>query len=197
MRQVWMTRKLVVLMTAVSVFGCSDVSRVTPGYVNPASGEFARAVMIKGPLLVRIAGSPYAAPAQAVEWRIEQSMAQALSWYANPRFSTDPAKAVGGSFYVSLIFNTGYVGAGQCGLQTPEGGAPQPQGAVEISAAFCDGTDLLATAAGSLPRSAGMDDPAFALLLGDITRALFSFPELLPWSRGIRIGVLRESALSG
>lgn len=195
MRQLRIALRLVPRLAAlvfglnICMAGCSNGSRVTPGYVNPGAWEFARGVMAKGPLLVRVSGTPYAAPRQVIDARIEHSMQQALTWYANPRFSTDPASAVGGSFFVSLIFNTGYVGASQCALQSNAGGAPQSQGAIQLSAAFCDGDELLATAAGSLPHSTGIDDPVFAFLLGEITRSLFATPPLHPWPRGIGIGL--------
>ncbi|NJO56643.1 MAG: hypothetical protein HC834_10280 [Rhodospirillales bacterium] len=92
-----------VLIMAGWLTAC-DAPVVSPGYVNPGSWDFAKAVMAKGPMLVRVAGTPYPVSQQALAEVIEREMAKGIFWYANPRFSTDPAKAVGGPFYVSLIF---------------------------------------------------------------------------------------------
>lgn len=167
---------------------CSGVSRVSPGYVNPASGQFAEAVMDKGPLLLRIAGTPYAGVENRLALQVEYEMAQALAWTANPRFSTDPAKAAGGSFFVSLVFNQGYMGTGQCAATPTAGGQPLPGGRVEVSAAFCDGTDQLGSVAGTLDESSGLDDPRFASLIHDVALTLFPSRRSSPLGLGIGVG---------
>lgn len=187
MRNCLIRSSLTALVCLVILTACG-ATRVTPGYVNSGSWSFAQAVMNKGPMLVRIYGSPYAASEGVVERRIEDEMARGIPWLAGARFSADPARAVGGPFYVSLIFNTNYVGAGQCALTAPSGGPPSTDGAVQVSAAFCDGSDQLGTVAGSLAQSSGPDDPQFAALIQQATQALFPTESFPPRGIGIQIG---------
>jgi hypothetical protein len=187
MRDCWIRSSLAALACLATATACGT-ARVSPGYVNSGSLSFAQAVMNKGPMLVRIYGSPYAVGETALERRIEDEMARGIPWLAGARFSTDPAEAVGGPFYVSLIFNTNYVGAGQCALTEPSGGSPSPDGAVQVSAAFCDGADQLGTVAGALPQSSGPDDPQFATLIQQTTQALFPTQSFPPRGIGVQIG---------
>lgn len=187
---------ILAVVVVIGLAGC-DGPVVSPGYVNPASWEFAQAVMAKGPLLLRLGGTPYGIDPPALASIVEREMGQALFWYANPRFSADPATAVGGSFYVSLIFNRGYAGAGQCRLSSLPEGTPLPEGAVTVSAAFCDGPDLIAFTTGSLARSRGPSDPAFAALLQQVTLALFPNPALIPRNNRLGLRVSGTASLSG
>lgn len=177
---------LLILLSA-ALHGCGGPV-VTPGYVNPASGEFASAVMDKGPMLVRVFGAPYAGEHAAVSGRIEQAMTRALPWIGTVRFTTNPESAVGGPWYVSLVFNGRYLGAAQCREQSFEGGSPAANGEVMVSAAFCDGTDLISTTSGSLAHSTGLDDPAFTALIQLTTQALFPSQSYRPNGLGLEIG---------
>lgn len=184
----WGMAAAAVLITwSGALAGCSGPV-VTPGYVNLGSSEFASAVMDKGPLLVRVYGTPYASEPGALSRLIEQEMARALPWIGTARFTTNAEKAVGGPWYVSLIFNQGYVGASQCRDQSGAGGTPSPNGDVMVSAAFCDGVDLISTTSGSLARSTGPDDPAFAALIRLTTQALLPGRSSQPSGFGLQIG---------
>jgi hypothetical protein len=166
--------------------GCG-VSRVTPGYVNPQSWTFVQGVMARGPMLARIDGQPFEVSPLVLQQTVIREMEAALAWYANPRFTANPQLAVAGGFSVSLVFNAGYLGAGQCAVQALADGKPLPGGEVEVSAAFCDGPELLSSVSGRLPQSTGANDPAFASLIRQVMQDLIPNPALFPRGSGMGI----------
>lgn len=166
--------------------GCEG-PRTSATYQSPQSQGFAQDAMARGPLLVTIQGRPYAAE-QASEQATLSAMQSAMTWTATPRLTTDPAQAAVPSMRVVMTFNGGIVDANVQCLGGSEGGGPQPEGAVQVTASFCGSGDLISNTSGRIVRSTGPEDPQFASLVRQVIYDLFPSPWQQP-QPGIGIGI--------
>ena len=175
------------LACVVMLAGCSG-PRTSATYQSPESQAFAQNAMARGPLLVTIQGQPYAAAEQASEHATLAAMQSAITWTATPRLTTDPAQASVPSMQVVMTFNVGAIDANVQCRGGSQGGGPQPDGAVQVSASFCGSGDLISNTSGRIVRSSGAEDPQFASLIRQVTYDLFPSSGLQP-QPGIGIGI--------
>jgi hypothetical protein len=173
------------LISVAALAGCANAPATSATYQSPDSRTFAENAMSTGPMLVEIQGRPYAASAEQTDDAVLRAMRDAMSWRATPRLTTDPAAKMP-SMGV-MTFNGGGVDANvQCGAS--EGGEPQPQGAVRVTASFCGNGSLIANSSGHIDTSSGVDDPLFAELIRQVAYDLFPQSEQQPPGTGIGIG---------
>ena len=184
-------RKLVAACFAAALglaAGCADAPTTSATYRSPDSRTFAENAMSTGPILVKIQGRPYAAPAEQTNEGVLGAMTQAMSWTTTPRLTTDPAAARIPSMVVVMTFNGGGIDANaQCHSES-QGGEPGPQGAVQVTASFCGSGSLISNTSGRIDTSSGVDDPLFAELIRQVGDDLFPRSERQPLGTGIRIG---------
>ncbi len=165
--------------TLVSVLGllaaCEEAPQSSVTFRLDDVWSFARGAMNSGPLRVDIRGLPHGDNAAALHDAVIDSMTQAITWSADPRFTADTASAAGSSFRVVVTLNGGggLGGRAQC-LEKSEGGGPLPDGQVLVVATFCDGEDVLANVHGRVARTDGVDDPRFTRLIRQVTRNMFA-----------------------
>lgn len=188
--KMWTGRNLSAAWAAAAIAlmasaGCANSRSDT--YEGTDSRSFAESAMSTGPLLVKIQGRPYAAPERQIEDAVLDAMRQAMSWTATPRLTTDPAAAKIPSLTVVMTFNGAVDAAAQCSGGS-QGGEPQPQGAVQVTASFCGDQSPISTNTRQISGSTGIGDPQFATLISRVTGDLFPEDYRRPVAPGMYIG---------
>ena len=91
------------------------------------------------------------------------------------------------SMVVVMTFDGGGVDANaQCRGES-QGGEPEPQGAVRVTASFCGNGSPISNTTGHIDTSSGVGDPLFAELIRQVAYDLFPRSEQ-PLGTGIGIG---------
>jgi hypothetical protein len=176
------------LISVAALAGCANAPATSATYQSPDSRTFAENAISTGPMMVEIQGRPYAASAEQIDDAVLRAMRDGMSWTATPRLTTDPAAAKIPSMVVVMTFNGGVVDANvQCSGGS-EGGEPQPQGAVRVTASFCGNGSLISNTTGHIDTSSGVGDPLFAELIRQVAYDLFPRSEQQPLGTAIRIG---------
>ncbi len=166
-------RRWSIVVAALLIAGCAGVPTVGQRQRSDQSWVFAQTLMgSSGPLLVEILGTPYDVPQAALVERVLSEMTRAIAWSSTARFTTDPAVAGSQSMRVVWAFNGGPGGRTQC-RGDGGGGKPQANGAVRINAVFCDDAFVIADITGRLGETGGIEDPAFAALIRQVTVEMF------------------------
>lgn len=163
-------RTIAALTTVTALAACSG-PMVSARQRTDEAWNFTVGVMQSGPMLVEVLGNPYGVSDAAFADAVIADMKRGITWYADPRFTTDPNIAGSRRMRIILAFNGGPGGNVQCRGGAGGGGAAS-QGAVRLNATLCDDTQLLSDVAGSVAETRGMDDPDFRQLVADTTRAL-------------------------
>ncbi|MCU0893675.1 MAG: hypothetical protein MUD06_05010 [Rhodospirillales bacterium] len=123
------------------------------------------------PLMVEVRGQP-GLDAGAVA----ATMQRAISWYANPRLTEDPAVAGHPSTRLVMTFNPASPGGGEANCDGRlDGGEFEADAPLRLLASFCAGTRVLANVEGRLRRSGDGSGPIEALLR-QVTLELFRGP---------------------
>lgn len=184
-------RWMVAAVLATAVAGCANQPLTTPTYRAADVWAFAQGVMVKGPLLAEIRGTPYPQQQGRLDETVVAAMREAITWSANARLTTDPAVAATPAMRVIWTFNSpgATSAARQCRNQY-QGGGPMESGRVTVAVTYCDGEDVLSNVGGQLPESQGISDPAFAKLIRQATGELFRYgsDELNRPGSGITVG---------
>jgi hypothetical protein len=104
---------------------------------------------------------------------VAATMQGAISWYANPRLTVDPAVAGDPSTRLVMTFNPASPGGrdANCAGRL-EGGELEADGPLRLLASFCAGSRVLANVEGRLSRS-GDDGERNRALLRQVTLELF------------------------
>lgn len=154
------------------------VTRSTPTTSDALAISSFRAAAAKGPVLVRVFGSPVAAPPATVAPAIAARLPTPAG-RTPTRFTSDPTEAGSRSTRVVLLFGAPQAvdGAAACEMESAglsEMIAPRADTTI-LQAALCNGVAPLRAARLRGPVVAGLDDPALDALLW---RAMH---ELVPW----------------
>jgi hypothetical protein len=174
------------LTSVAALAGCASAPITNATYQSPDSRMFAENAMSTGPMQVEIQGRPYAASAEQIDDAVLRAMRDAMNWTATPRLTTDPAAAKMPSMGVVMTFNGGVDANAQCRGES-QGGEPEPQGAVRVTASFCGSGSPISNTTGHIDTSSGVDDPLFAELIRQVADDLFPRSEQ-PLRTGIGIG---------
>lgn len=154
------------------------VTRSTPTTGDALAISSFRAASAKGPVLVRVYGSPVAAPAEAVAPTIAARLPTPPG-RAPTRYTTDASEAGNPSTRVVLLFGVPQAvdGAVACRMEDADlpAAAANPAGHTTLQAALCNGTNPTRAARLRAPLLTGLDDPALDALLW---RAMH---DLVPW----------------
>jgi hypothetical protein len=177
---------VLVLAVVATQAGCSGTALTSPTRQSLESREFGHSAMARGPMLVVVQGNPYPIANEELEARVLDEMRQAMTWTATPGLTADPAAAPTPSLRVVMTFNAGIIDANVQCLGGSQGGGPLEDGAVQVTASFCGSSDMISNTSGSIGKSPGINDPAFASLISQVTNDLFPYRGLAP---GLGIGV--------
>ncbi len=126
------------------------------------------------PLLVEVRGQPYAADPAAVRDMVVEAMTRAVTWQADPRFTSDPAAAANPDMRIVVTFNPprGAGGAANCAGSVP-GGAEDGKGTARVLATFCAAAQVLANVEGRIGKVGSESDGKVQALIRQIVVDMF------------------------
>lgn len=150
------------------LYSCDDMPVTTVTFRIDDPWTFAVPAM---PLMVEVRGEP-----GMDAGTVAATMERAISWYANPRLTADPALAGNPSTRLVMTFDPTSPGGGEANCEGRlDGGKPEAGGPLRLLATFCAGTRVLANVEGRLRRS-GDGTEAIEALLRQVTLELFRGP---------------------
>lgn len=160
-----------VALVGVLVTTCNGAPTTTVTLRLDDAWRFVQPAM---PVLVEVRGRPYPADPDAVEEMVTGAMTRAVTWHAQPRFTTKPASAAPSDMRIVVTFNPprGAGGAGNC-AGTIAGGAEDGSETVRVLATFCSGGRVLANVEGRVGKVGGEADGRVQALIRQITLDMF------------------------
>jgi hypothetical protein len=167
---------LIVLVLAFLVVSCGGaIVRLFQQEVSPSykAGEFGYAGA-RGAIRVIVAGDSLDAGADRLGKAVTDAM-QGRHWGPRTNFTTSPGPGVRPSYRVIMMFNPAptMVGMRLCREDPSTLPVVRPANGIVLFSAFCRGGESMTEIKGRIAGAAGLDNPAFAELVGQVTHALF------------------------
>jgi len=167
---------LIVLVLAFLVVSCSGpIVRLYQQEVSPSykAGEFGYAGA-RGAIRVFVAGDSLDGRADSLGKAVTEAM-QGRHWGPRTNFTTLPGPGVRPSYRVVMMFNPAptMIGMRLCREDPSTLPVVRPANGIVLFSAFCRGGESMTEIKGRISGAAGLDNPAFAELVGQVTHALF------------------------
>lgn len=171
-----MRRGLLVAAVALLAVSCGDVVvRLSQQEVSPSykAGEFGYAGA-RGAIRVIVAGDGLGADAASLGKAVTDAM-RGRHWGPRTNFTTLDHPGIRPSYRVIMMFNPAPTMVGMRLCREDPAGLPvvQPASEIVLFSAFCRGGESLTEIKGRIAGAAGLDNPGFAELVGQVTHALF------------------------
>ncbi len=171
-----MRSRLIVLVLAFLAVSCGGaIVRLTQQEVSPSykAGEFGYAGA-RGAIRVIVAGDSLGADPLALGKAVTDAM-QGRHWGPRTNFTTLDHPGVRPSYRVVMMFNPAptMVGMRLCREDPSTLPIVRPVDEIVLFSAFCRGGESMTEIKGRIAGATGLDNPAFAELVGQVTHALF------------------------
>ncbi len=167
-------RRLSAAVLALVVAGCDEAPSVQPlGIRSPATASSMVHATAEGPMLVEVAGQPFAVPPPDFAAHVAAAMSRGITG-REVGFTADAAAAPRPDFRAVAVFAPERVVAAEAacaGGLNPTGAGPGDD--LHLLLVFCHRERELAAVTGRLPAPGGADDPRLRKLLERATRELF------------------------
>ncbi len=171
-----MRRGLLVAVLALLAVSCGGANvslyqqEVSPSY---KAGEFGYAGA-RGAIRVIVAGDDLGADAASLGRTVTEAM-RGRHWGPRTNFTTLDHPGIRPSYRVIMMFNPAptMIGMRLCREDPSTLPVVQPAGEIVLFSAFCRGGESLTEIKGRIAGAAGMDNPGFGELVGQVTLALF------------------------
>lgn len=171
-----MRRNLILLVLAFTVASCGAMTvRLTQQEVSPSykAGEFGYAGA-RGAIRVIPAGDSLGIDASTLDKAVTDAM-QGRHWGPRTNFTTVDDPGIRPSYRVVMMFNPAptMVGMRLCREDPALLPVVAARDEIVLFSAFCRGGESLTEIKGRIAGDPGLDNPAFAELVGQVTHALF------------------------